>query len=371
MTYIHLAGTNGKGSTAQYLASILSKKGKCGLYTSPHIFSPLERFRIDGVKISQQMYDKYLYLEKTDPAEHYFGPWTRVALRWFKDESVDYAVIETGLGGTKDPTNIIDSRVQLITPISLDHTDILGNDVRQIAREKCGIIKYNGNVISHPQSYEVINVIKQTCERMNCTLTVLSESAIRVKRRDCMTQMFDFNFDDLLLRDITLKTAAAVHIQNACAAAVAAWFLGADAYEIEAGLRETIIPARAEYVNGMVIDAAHNAAAMAALCENVKRLFPKKHITVLTAVMEDKDVLSIAGIIEEFADTVICTRADRKRGLGAKEFVKYFDNATPMENPVYAFDYAREINAQKNGLLVVCGSFYLVPYVIDENALNL
>ncbi len=371
MEYIQLAGTNGKGSTAQYLATILSQSGTCGLFTSPHIFSPLERFRINGTMISQPLYDRYMREEKTDPAEHYFGPWVRTALRWFADEAVDYAVIETGLGGRIDQTNVVDSGMQIITPISLDHTQVLGDTIRKIAREKCGIIKYGSNVVSHSQPKDALDVIKQTCERLSCTLTVLDEAAIRLKHSDAQQQVFDFTFGDLLIRDAVLHTAAAIQVQNACVAATAAYLLGMPADLITQALAETYIPAREEYTNGMMIDAAHNAAAMTELSKTVKKLFPKKHITVLTAIMEDKDIRAIADIIADFGDTVICTRADRDRGLDSMEYVKYFDNATAMDNPAYAFEYAHEINDKKNGILVVCGSFYLLSYVLDKSRENL
>jgi dihydrofolate synthase/folylpolyglutamate synthase len=367
MEYIQLAGTNGKGSTAQYLATILSQSGKCGLFTSPHIFSPLERFRINGTKISQPLYDKYMAEEKNDPAEHYFGPWVRTALRWFADEHADCAVIETGLGGRIDQTNVVDSGMQIITPVSLDHTQVLGDTVHKIAREKCGIIKYGSNVVSHPQPKDAMDVIKQTCARLNCTLTVLDETAIRLKQSDAQKQIFDFTFDGLLIRDAALRTAAAIQVQNACVAATAAYLRGIPADLITHGLTETYIPAREEYTNGMMIDAAHNAAAMAELSKTVKKLFPKKHITVATAIMKDKDIRAIAEIIADFGDTIICTRADRDRGLDSREYVKYFDNAISIDNPTYAFEYAREINGKKNGILVVCGSFYLLSYVLNQN----
>lgn len=364
--YIHLAGTNAKGSTAQYIAEILSVNHKVGMFTSPHIFVPEERFKIDGRVISSYDYQMYMEQERVDPTEHYFGVWTRVALRWFADNAVEYAVIETGLGGRKDQTNVVESDIQIITPISLDHTEFLGDTLQKIAREKCGIIKWGSTVISHPQQKEAMDEIKKTCERLSCNLHILDLTRIHIKSADTSGQVFDFRYEDLLLQDVKLQAIAGAQVQNACVAAICAYELGVPAADIATGIANTHIIAREELYGNVLVDAAHNEASIRELAETVKRYFPKKNITVLTAVMEDKDVATIAAEIENFADTIICTRADRKRGLEAKEYARYFQLAQPMENPSYAFRYARELVDKKRGILVVCGSFYLVPFVLEE-----
>ncbi len=364
--FIHIAGTNGKGSTATYLAGILGVSHRCGLFTSPHIFSPLERFRINGEKISQADYDAYIRLCKGDPAEHWFGVWTRMALQWFADNNVSYAVIETGLGGRKDQTNVVESVIQVITPISFDHTAELGSTIQKIAREKCGIIKWGATVISHPQQPEVLDVVKKTCERMNAQLIVLDENTIKVHNADIHGQTFDFRYDDLFLKSAHINAISSIQVQNACVAAIAAFELGIPSEDILEGLRETTIPARTQYADGILVDVAHNAAAMRKLAQTVKRYFPKKDITVLCAVMEDKDIPAIAAEISSFADSVFCTCADKKRGLPAKEFQKFFDNAQADENPAHALMVAQSHAQQKKGTLVVCGSFYLAPYALEQ-----
>ncbi|MDL2237180.1 hypothetical protein LJC56_05040 [Christensenellaceae bacterium OttesenSCG-928-K19] len=370
MEYIHLAGTNAKGSTAQYLADILSIHHRCGLFTSPHILSPLERFRINGKEMEPQDYDAYMKLERRDAGEHFFGVWARIALQWFADNEVEYAVIETGLGGRKDQTNVIDSHIQVITPISFDHTKELGDTIQKIAREKCGIITWGGTVICHPQQREAMDVIKKTCERLNAQLIVLDEKSIRIHSADTGGQVFDFRYQSLYMKDAYISAVSPVQVQNACVAAIAAYELGIPADDILQGLKQAYIPARTQYVDGVLIDSAHNPAAMRVLADTVKRYFSKKNITALCAVMEDKDVPAIAQEIKTFANQIVCTRAEKNRGLTSREFAQYFDNAQPMEDPSYAFDYALELSQQKRGILVVCGSFYLVPYAMNKLGLS-
>ncbi|HBU12366.1 MAG TPA: hypothetical protein DEB31_06475 [Clostridiales bacterium] len=370
MEYIHLAGTNAKGSTAQYLADILSIHHRCGLFTSPHIFSPRERFRINGQTISAQDYEAYLKLARRDAGEHFFGVWTRMALAWFADNNVEYAVVETGLGGRKDQTNVIDSRLQIITPISFDHTEHLGNTLQKIAREKCGIITWGGTVVSHPQPKEAMDVVKKTCERLNAHLILLDEKSIRVHSADTGGQVFDFRYRDMHLTRAAIRSISPAQVQNACVAAIAAHELGIPAEDILSGLGQSYIPARAQYADNVLIDAAHNEASFRELAATVNRHFSQKNRTVLLAMMADKDVRACADEVRSFANTVVCTCADKKRGLPAKELAQYFDNAQAVEDPAHAFSYARKIAEQKKGLLVVCGSFYLAPHAMRASRLS-
>ncbi len=366
MEYIHIAGTNGKGSTAIYLANILGVSHTCGLYTSPHISSPRERFALNGQMISEAGYSEYMAAGKNGGDEHMFCVWTRMALQWFGDNNPDYVVMETGLGGTKDPTNVIDSQMQIITPISFDHMRELGGSIKEIAGEKCGIIKWGATVISHPQNDDAMDIIRRTCDHMDARLIVLDADKIRVKQSGVDGQTFDFSYPGLNLKGARISAMPPAQASNACVAAIAAYELGIDSEDIAEGLKTAVLPARAQCIGGMLIDSSHNAAALRELGSTVKKYFPKTNIIAVTAVMEDKDVRAIADEISSFADTVICTRADKKRGLDSKEYAKYFDNAQTVEDPSYAITYARELAARKKSLIVVCGSFYLVRYALPH-----
>ncbi len=365
MEYIHIAGTNAKGSTAQYLAEILQKNHKTGLYTSPHILSPRERFQIGGEAISEADYRAYMEAARGETEEHFFCVWTRAALAWFADNDLEYAVVETGLGGRCDPTNVIPAQMQILTPISFDHMQQLGNTLTKIAREKCGIIKYGSTVVSHPQPEEAMDVIRKTCARTGSYMVVLDEHKIRMRESGVLGQAFDFRYRDLYLKDVKIRAVSPMQADNACVAAMAAYELGLSPKEIKEGLEKTAIPARVECRGNLLIDASHNPAAVRELRQTVRKYFGKKNVTVLCAVMADKDVAAIAEEIKGFADQVVLTCADKKRGLSAKELARHFTCGKPVEDPAYAYEYAAATAAQKKGILVVCGSFYLVPYVMQ------
>lgn len=367
MQYVHLAGTNAKGSTAQYIADIISQEYSCGLFTSPHIISPRERMKIGKEQISQSEYDTYMERVRGDKNMHLFCVWTQAALQWFKDKNVDYAVIETGLGGRLDPTNIVPSRMQILTPISYDHMAVLGNTLTEIAREKCGIIKQDSVVISHPQEEEAMRVIRQTCKGKNARLIVLDERKINVKESSTQGQRFDFNYGGHQYKGLTIHAASPMQIDNACVALIAAVELGMGENAIRKGLAETEICARAQVSGKIVIDGAHNPAAMKELANTIKKYYAHEDITVLTAVMRDKDVACIAEEIKSFANRVVCTCAEKKRGIGAKELAQYFDRAVAIEDPDYALEEAQRLSEQKKGILVVCGSFYLAAHALNAS----
>ncbi|MEG2625613.1 MAG: Mur ligase family protein [Christensenella sp.] len=366
MQFVHLAGTNAKGSTASYIANIISEEHSCGLYTSPHLLSPRERMKIDGEEISEAEYKEYFECAKDERDEHLFGIWTRAALKWFDERKAEYAVIETGLGGRLDPTNVVASKMQILTPISYDHMELLGNTLTKIAREKCGIIKKDSIVISHPQTEEAMRVILQTCRGKNARLIVLDEKKISVKQSSTRGQRFDFNYAGKLYKNLEIHGISPMQAENACVAIMAAAELGMDEKSIRDGLLKTEIPARVEVKGNVLIDGAHNPEAIAELARTVKKLYPHEDVTVLAAIMRDKDVQSIANVIESFANRVVCTCAEKKRGMSGKELAVYFDPATVAEDPNYAFLEAQRLAEQKKGILVVCGSFYLAAYALER-----
>lgn len=366
MQYVHLAGTNAKGSTAQYIADIISQSHSCGLFTSPHISSPCERMKINGEQISQKEYETYMSRAKQNENMHLFCVWTHAALQWFEDSRVEYAVIETGLGGRLDPTNIIPSAMQILTPISYDHMAALGNTLTEIAREKCGIIKQDSIVIAHPQEDEAMRVIRQTCKGKNARLIVLDEKRISVKQSGTHGQTFDFSYDGRLHKGLKIHAVSPMQVENACVALMAAAELGMSEEDIRKGLAQTNILARVQVAEKVVIDGAHNPAAMGELANAIRKHYPNDDITVLAAVMRDKDIEAIAGQIKGFANRVVCTCAEKKRGLPAKEFAAHFDRAVAMEDADYALLEARRLSEQKKGILVVCGSFYLAAHALRD-----
>ncbi len=363
MDYIHIAGTNAKGSVSEYIYQILMAEGyACGLFTSPHLFSPAERFRMNGRTITGQEYAKYMEAAGGVEGEHMFRKWTRAAIAWFEDNHLDYAVIEAGIGGSKDSTNVVDAKIAVLTPISLDHTKILGDTVEKIARDKCGIIKPGAKVITFGQKRSVMRIIEAVCKKQGARLIVADEP--RILHAGLNGQ--DFTYKEL--KGLLIGAVSPHQADDACGAIEAALAAGAGAGAIKEGLLNTRLEARAQIISpGLVIDGAHNPAAIGELKLTLDRLFAGKRVTVLTAVMRDKDAKAIASGIKKFADKVICTCVDRERGLPAYDWAKHFNDADYFSNARSAFAYAKAMSPE---LLVVCGSFYLAGVVLKYSEIN-
>ena len=187
---IHIAGTNGKGSTAVYTGNIIRAAGfSCGVYISPHVVNPTERISVNGVNIPEA--DLERLLKKYCEGVTFFHAYTDAAFEWFKENKVDYAVVETGLGGRLDPTNIIVPKVGILTSIGYDHTDVLGHDLKKIAIEKCGIIKTGMQVVTCSQKDEAMQIIEETCREKGCSLVIVRDGDIRLKEQSLNGQTFD------------------------------------------------------------------------------------------------------------------------------------------------------------------------------------
>ncbi|MEA4854558.1 MAG: Mur ligase family protein [Christensenella sp.] len=364
MQYIQLAGTNAKGSTAQYLAEIIAQEYRCGLFTSPHMITPYERMRINGKMISAEEYEYYMKNARGDGSKHLFCVWTEAANAWFLDHNVEYAVLEAGLGGRLDPTNVYPSRMQILTPISYDHMELLGNTLEKIAWEKAGIIKQGSVVLSHPQKEEAMQVIRKVCREKDAQLIVLKEEDIHILRQDLNGQEFSFSYCKEKYTGLQIHAVSPMQIENACVALMAAVELGMAPAAIRQGLERMEIPARVQIIGDVVIDGAHNPAAMEELESAILRYYPDRDVTVLTAMMRDKDPASVSKIVGRFADQVLCTCVDPKRGLPAEKLATFFDDACSVPEPEEAFAVAQRMKEQKKGILVVCGSFYLAADVL-------
>lgn len=358
MEYIHIAGTNAKGSVAEYLCHIFMAEGiSCGVFTSPHLFSPTERMRMDGREISAEEYERYMKAAKRRKGEHLFKVWMRAALSWFEDNGARIAVMEAGIGGKKDCTNQVDAKIAVITPVSLDHTRILGDTVEKIARDKCGIIKQGATVITYGQEKKVMRIIESACSRKDARLIVVG--AYEVREAGLGGQVFDYKG----MEGLSILAVSPRQVENACAAVETALVAGVSEEAIRQGLLSAVLPARVQIAGpGLVVDAGHNPAAIRELKDTLEKYFPSAAPVVLTAVMDDKDAGRIADEIKEFAGSVICTCADRQRGLPAFDYAKYFEGAEYCSDPRSALAYAKILEPE---LLVVCGSFYLAGFILQ------
>jgi dihydrofolate synthase/folylpolyglutamate synthase len=375
-----IAGTNGKGSTAATLASILQASSyKIGLYTSPHLVRINERIRINGAAIADDDFAgthdlvdrtaERLVTENELPWHpSFFEMLTAIAFEYFAREKVEIAVLEVGMGGRLDATNVVDPRVSVITDISLDHQKFLGDTISKIAREKAGIVRPSGVVVTLPQSPEANDVIGNTILDVGAkAVSAAQDKAGYVSRYPLQVMGAQIEVETPLvgrhqLRNLALAVATAEELSRQGFAAITA-------ASVERGIRETRWPARFQVLPPtvdypeVVFDVAHNPAGAWALRSTLSATYEERSLIFVFGAMRDKAVSEMAEILFPLADRVIVTHADNPRA------------ATPAEIREAAHRVAVEIDealdvpaalakartaAGLRGLVVVTGSIYIV-----------
>ncbi len=318
---VHIAGTNGKGSCAAMLDAMLRAAGyRTGLYTSPDLTGPWERIRINGADITLDDFAAVTALVKTacqgleEPS--YFEKMTAAAFLYFAQRRCDYVVLEAGLGGRLDATNIISvPECAVITPIGLDHTAQLGHTLADIAREKAGIVKLCRPVICARQEPEAAAVIRERCAALSAPLQIVDITKIHPRGRSIFGQWFDYGED----RDITLSLLGRHQIGNACTAIEAGWTLGLEDAAIRAGLLNAVWPCRFEIIRRkgrlFVLDGAHNPHGAGALAAGLREYFPGQKFTVIMGVMADKDWRAMLDSVAPLAERFIFIDPETGRGL--------------------------------------------------------
>lgn len=363
LKFIHIAGTNGKGSAAVMLSQILQSGGyKVGLYTSPYIERFNERIRVNGSEIPDNTLAAIATkirstIEEYDTPVSEFALDTAIAFEYFKAESCDIVVLETGLGGRLDATNVIDtSLISVIMSIGLDHTQFLGETIAEITAEKCGIIKKSGTVVLYPdlpdEAYPVIDKFCADNGAMQVKAelpTVLAGKSFKYKGKK-YTLSLDGDFQKYNAATVLCAIEA---LKN----------LGIDISDsaIEKGLANAFNPARMEKLScGLLIDGAHNPPAIKALCRALAK--KKKPIHLLVAMMQDKDIDTCIADFAAINPDVITTQIDMPRCLSAKELAEKFNrhgmNAVAANDPIAAAKHIAEYTA-KGDICCACGSLYL------------
>ncbi len=367
---LHVAGTNGKGSTCAFASSILRRRHRVGLYTSPHLHVVNERISVDGRDIDDVNLAKAVKTVAARLRGHdlsYFEFLTVLALWHFAATSCHVVVLETGLGGRLDATNTVTPAVVALTSVGLDHQAYLGHTLGEIAKEKAGIIKHRVPVISAPQSDEVVAIFRDTCAANEAPLQLMGEQ-FSASTRLSAPQADEWNFQQgprTISARVSLKgphqTVNAAVAVSACLALVPS--LTDD--EIADGLAQTSWPGRFECFGQkptIVLDGAHNPAGAEALVETLKQQFPGQPWHLVFGVLADKDYESIAQRLFPEAASVHVATLDSLRTLNARKLAKlatsYAKRFTASESPALALQNA--INAAGQGLVVVAGSLYLV-----------
>ncbi|MCR4594199.1 MAG: bifunctional folylpolyglutamate synthase/dihydrofolate synthase [Clostridiales bacterium] len=368
---VHIAGTNGKGSTSTMTANILKNAGyKTGLFTSPYVINFRERIRINGEMIPEDVLSKTVcrVKEKIDVLNAdgieitEFEAITAAAYLYFAEEECGFAVMETGLGGRFDATNVITKpALCIITSISFDHTDILGDSLEKIAFEKCGIIKEGCPVItSQNQSVDAMQVIEKTCEGKSSPLLITNPQKAAVISDTLGKTVFGYMGEDYELRLNGMH-----QIENAVNAIEAAKVLGISKESVKRGLCETVMTARMEVIshNPLIIrEGGHNAGCALALKEYIER-YDICHIHMLIGMMADKDTDYYLKTLAPLCERITCVTVSNPRAIKAEELAaiaeKYCKNVSYEENPKKAY-IEESLSLSDDDTLLVCGSFYLM-----------
>lgn len=383
LKFIHVAGTNGKGSFCAMLDSVLRAEGyRVGLFTSPYILEFGERMRVDGENISESELCELVELvkpiaDKMEDKPTEFELITALAFLHFANKKCDYVVLECGLGGRLDATNIIKTPLlSVITGIALDHTAILGDTHEKIAAEKAGIIKEGAPVLwcgSHEGAYRVI---KAQAEKLDAPVTVVDRSSLKIKEMSLDGTIFDHKER----KDLSLSLLGSYQPINATNVLTAIDLLGAQGIEISdrairEGLANTVWHARFEVISRdplIIADGGHNPEGVDGAIESVKRYFPNEKVGIITGVMADKDYKYMASRMSEVASDVFCLTPDNPRALPAGDYAHVFAslgvNATACDSVTDAVGSALSW-AKKNGRPVIClGSLYMYGEVVSALA---
>ena len=372
--YIHITGTNGKGSTCAMLAAILRQAGyKTGLYTSPYIFRFNERMQINGTPISDDAL--CALVEELQPladsmADHptEFELVTAMALTWFARERCDIVVCEVGMGGEFDATNVIPSpEAAVLTNIGLDHTAVLGDTVEQIAATKSGIIKPGCEAVLYPCAPSVAEIVSTRCRSCGVTLHPVDMDTLSPLAHSLDGQSFDFGD----LTDLHLPLLGRMQLYNAATALTVTEVLRRRGWHIDEnavrqGLAQVRWPVRFEVVRReplVVMDGGHNPQCMAALVENIEDYLSDWPLTVLTGVMGDKDYAHMYTPLLPYTARSITVTPDNPRALPAQELAAYL---SPLGKPVTACGSVADGAAlaldstPPEGAVLCCGSLYLM-----------
>lgn len=371
--FVHVAGTNGKGSTCAMIESGLRAAGlRTGLYTSPHLSQPTERIRIDGNPIAPERFatacdtvhraaERLLAAGFLDCHPTYFETVTAMAFALFREERLDIAVLEVGLGGRLDATNVVRPDLAVITPVDFDHEAFLGKGLEAIAAEKAGILKPGSLALFAPQRPEVERVLSAHARVAGVKPRHSSEWAVYALEVDAIGNRFEVAGRSRLRIECPL--AGEHQVGNAVTAAAALELLEVPAEAIERGIRAARWPGRLERVSrspDLFLDGAHNPAGARALASYIRRFYSHRRVWLIYGAMRDKAVAEMAGILAPVADEVILTAAEQPRAVRPEVLRDLFDHprARTAAGLGAALNLAGE--AAPEDVVFISGSLFLV-----------
>lgn len=366
---VHVAGTNGKGSTAAFLASIMTKSGRrTGLFTSPHLSRFTERICIDGTEIAADAVCRLAgqVLAAAPDGTTFFEVVTAMALLYFAEEHVDIAILEAGMGGGSDATSIAGGTLSIITPVAIDHCEWLGDSLADIAREKAGIIKQGRPVVLSAQPQEALLAIQERCRDLDCSLIRFGTDFSAGWKVDGLS----YHGIERSLTGLVPGIGGRYQAVNAATALAAAELLAADGQTLSdevlrTGIANARWPGRMELFAGppaVLLDGAHNPAGANALAESLGDV-PRRRLIVVAGVMGDKDAEGILAPILPLAHELIAVTPAVERGRPSADLAAYCrGQGIPSDDGGSVSDglaLARS-RAEADDLILVCGSLYVV-----------
>ncbi len=361
---IHITGTNGKGSTAHFLGGILKNKYKVGLFTSPYILKFNERLQINDEMISDEKLLNYIlkmkefienYEKEIDDKFTFFELLTIISFQYFKDEKVDYAIIEVGIGGKLDSTNIITPELAIITSLGKDHEIQLGNSLESILDNKLGIVKNNIPLFTAVRNFD--EQINAHVKNMKTTVEYVSFDEVVIKNEFPL----EFSYQKNIYKP---KMQGLFQITNALLAIKAAKKIDGSLTDEQliSGINSSYNPGRFDLIKQnpfVILDGAHNKEAMIALKDSVRSIFKKEKVKILFACMDDKPFDEMIEILKTMGNEIILTEIDYHRAYKVSNMNKHLKK---FSDPLKAYQEVSN-NLKEDEVLIITGSLYFVSFM--------
>ncbi len=373
LNIIHVAGTNGKGSTCAFIESILRNSGyNVGLYTSPHLIKFNERIRINNIPIEDEeivdfMIDSESIIENTQST--FFETTTAMAFNYFKKNNVDYAIIETGLGGRLDATNVVDPILTILTPISMDHMDILGGTIEEIASEKAGIIKKGIPVITARQIDKVMSILNDVAIEKE-TKILFSQSTKTIETT------FDYTRFKIGKNDYKIPLLGNHQTQNASLAITAIKNIlpNIENHKICKGLEKTSWPGRLQVISKRIYyDVSHNAAGINLTLSTIRSLFPRKNLYGIFCFKKDNNIENIAEVIDKQFKNIFTINDNRGYLIHSVDLSKKLKNfnieSKPLDSIQSGINIIKKLN-DESGITLIFGSHYIAEDILNISELS-
>ncbi|MDF2616277.1 MAG: folC [Sedimentibacter sp.] len=383
---IHVAGTNGKGSTCNMIHDVLAESGyKTGLFISPHLEDFTERIQINKVPIDTESLVRITQdvKEKIDIMhEEGFGEFTEfevvtaIGFKYFQEQNIDVLVLEVGMGGRHDASNVVkDSIVSVITSISLDHTEYLGNTLAEIAWEKAGIIKENSNVVIYPQQDEIVEVIVEEAKKKNSKAYLANPENIRIIKSDLTGQVFEYLKKDVFnLDELKINFLGEHQIYNVATVLLALEVIKKAGFNITeksiiSGLEESRYPGRFEVISEnpvVILDGAHNINGIEYFAKAVTCNFKEKKITLFYGMLKDKNPESVLSYLFPISKKIYTITPNSPRAMSSHEMAEMIRKHTDVET--VALNNSEDIidiidNMDKDEVAAFVGSLYMIGEV--------